>query len=186
MNSSAAFVVANSRDQQRAFSLIELMVTVALLSILMLLAFPAFTEWIQNSRIRTAAEAVQNGLQLARAEAVKRNARVEFALNGATSGWAVRTPPGGTAIQQRAAGDGSGNVVVTTAPAGAVKVIFDGLGRANTTNVDGTAILRTINLDVPVAVLPAVRSRDLRVTIGVDGSIRMCDPSVSGTDSRKC
>lgn len=186
MNPNAAYPVVIPRVRQRGFSLIELMVTVTLLSILMLLAFPAFSEWIQNSRIRTAAEAVQNGLQLARAEAVKRNARVEFALTGTTSGWTVRSPPGGTAIQQRASNQGSANVVTTTGPAGATKVIFDGLGRANTTNADGTGILRTINLDVPVAVLAAARSRDLRITIGVDGAIRMCDPNVADTDPRKC
>ena len=70
------------RRSEHGFSLVELMVTVAVLSLLMTLAVPSFAEWIQNSRIRTAAESIQNGLQVARAEAVRRNARVEFALVG--------------------------------------------------------------------------------------------------------
>ena len=50
----------------RGFTLIEMMVTVVLLSILMALAFPAMNGWIRNSRIRTVADALQNGIRLAR------------------------------------------------------------------------------------------------------------------------
>lgn len=170
---------------RRGFSLIELMITVALLSLLVTMAFPTFTEWIQNSRIRTAAEAIQNGMNLARAEAVKRNTTVEFVLVGSGSGWTVRTATG-TEIQQRSAGNGSSNVTVAVAPNGATTAAFNGFGRTDTGWSGGAAQLRTIDLDVPTSVLAADRSRNLRVTIGVDGAIRMCDPSVSSGDTRSC
>ena len=80
MKSKSFLVNARRCALERGFSLVELMVTVAVLSLLMTLAVPSFNEWIQNGRIRTAAESIQNGLQVARAEAVRRNARVEFAL----------------------------------------------------------------------------------------------------------
>lgn len=75
------------------FTLIELMVTVAVIGILALVAMPAMTDLINNSRVTAQAEEVVSSLQLARAEAVRRNARVTVcagtagACSGSTS-WA--------------------------------------------------------------------------------------------------
>lgn len=179
MKSKSFLVNARRCALERGFSLVELMVTVAVLSLLMTLAVPSFAEWIQNSRIRTAAESIQNGLQVARAEAVRRNARVEFALVGTGGGWVVRFAGGGAAIQARSGSEGAGGVVVSAVPDDATTVVFDGLGRADNT-------LTQIDIDVPTSALPAAQSRDLRITIGT-GGVRMCDPNVSGsTDPRKC
>jgi type IV fimbrial biogenesis protein FimT len=179
MTSKSSSADARWRAFGHGFSLVELMVTVAVLSLLMVLAVPSFTEWIQNSRIRTAAESVQNGVQLARAEAVRRNARVEFALVGTGGGWVVRFAGGGATIQARSGSEGAGGVVLSTVPEDATSVAFDGLGRSDNT-------LTAINVDVPTSALPAAQSRDLRITIGT-GGVRMCDPNVSdSTDPRKC
>lgn len=51
---------------------------------LLAMAAPSFATWIQNMRLRTAAEAIQTGLQLARTEAVKRNTRVNLSLTTTT------------------------------------------------------------------------------------------------------
>lgn len=179
MTSKSSSAGARWRAFGHGFSLVELMVTVAVLSLLMVLAVPSFTEWIQNSRIRTAAESVQNGVQLARAEAVRRNARVEFALVGTGGGWVVRFAGGGATIQARSGSEGAGGVVLSTVPEDATSVAFDGLGRSDNT-------LTAINVDVPTSALPAAQSRDLRITIGT-GGVRMCDPNVSDSrDPRKC
>ena len=66
--------------RQRGFTLIELMVVVAIMGILLSLGIPAFSEWNRNTRIRNQAESVLTGLQIARAEAVKRNRYVRFQL----------------------------------------------------------------------------------------------------------
>ena len=58
------------------FTLIELMIGIAIVAILVVAALPSFGTWIQNTKIRGAAEAALNGLQLARAEAARRNASV--------------------------------------------------------------------------------------------------------------
>lgn len=179
MKSKSFLVNARRCALERGFSLVELMVTVAVLSLLMTLAVPSFAEWIQNSRIRTAAESIQNGLQVARAEAVRRNARVEFALVGTGGGWVVRFAGGGATIQERSGSEGAGGVVVSAVPEDATTVVFDGLGRADNT-------LTQIDIDVPTSALPAAQSRDLRITIGT-GGVRMCDPNVSNSaDPRKC
>ncbi len=64
----------------RGFTLVELMVSVAVLAILMAAGMPAFSQWSQNSQIRTTAGAIHDGLTLARAEAVRRNAAIRFQL----------------------------------------------------------------------------------------------------------
>lgn len=65
---------------QTGFSLIELVVVVSILAVLLALALPSFSEWIRNNQVRSAAESLRDGLQLARSEAVKRNARMRFQL----------------------------------------------------------------------------------------------------------
>lgn len=60
----------------RGFTLVELMVTVAVLGILAVVAVPAMTGMINNSRLRGQAEEVTAALQLARSEAVRRNQRI--------------------------------------------------------------------------------------------------------------
>lgn len=66
------------------FSLIELIIALAVLSVLLALAAPSFKAWISNTKIRTAAEVIQSGLQMARAEAVRRNALISFQLTSST------------------------------------------------------------------------------------------------------
>jgi type IV fimbrial biogenesis protein FimT len=74
----------------RGFTLIELMVSLAVLSVLVAVALPNYAVWVQNSRIRTTAESITSGLTLARSEAIRRNAMVQFNLvNEITSACAL-------------------------------------------------------------------------------------------------
>jgi type IV fimbrial biogenesis protein FimT len=60
----------------RGFSLIELMVSVAILVLVVLIAPPAFDAMLLNSRLTTYANDFVAAAQTARSEAIKRNARV--------------------------------------------------------------------------------------------------------------
>ena len=68
------------RTFQRGFTIIEVMISLAVLGVLISLGAPGFVEWLQNQQIRAAAEATLNGLQVARGEAVRRNTPVRFQL----------------------------------------------------------------------------------------------------------
>lgn len=68
-----------SRSQQ-GMSLIELLVSVSILGILAAIGIPSFQQWVRNSRIRTAAESIQNGLRQARSEAGQRGTNVRFEM----------------------------------------------------------------------------------------------------------
>ena len=73
----------------RGFTLIELMVTVAVLAILLTLATPSFSDFFERYRLRGAADKVVNVLSSARAEAVMRNRDVAIDFKGSGANWCM-------------------------------------------------------------------------------------------------
>lgn len=188
-----------SRHRRSGFSLVELLIGMAITMMAMAWGLPAFMLWLQNSQTRTAAESVQNGLQLARAEAVRRNAVVRFNLTSSTGqvAWSVGcvsvTADCPATIQSRTAAEGTVNARIgistqaipnpvpaghfntaisagTGLPAG---VSFDGVGRVPSANA-GTDITR-----VDVTNTASSSARRMVVTIGTGGQVKMCDPALS-------
>ena len=62
------------------------MIVMTILAILATISFPSFSSLIRDFRVRTAAEGVLNGIQLARTEAIRSNTNVSFTLNGGSRG----------------------------------------------------------------------------------------------------
>ncbi|MDT8410200.1 MAG: GspH/FimT family pseudopilin [Wenzhouxiangellaceae bacterium] len=89
---------------QRAFTIMELMITIVVLAILTTLAVPAFRTFIQNNRLAAQANEMVATFQLARSEALKRGltVRVCSSSDGTScggdwkEGWIVLADPGGT------------------------------------------------------------------------------------------
>ncbi len=184
----------------RGFSLIELIVGMVILGVLLSLAMPGFSNWLRNARVRTAAESVQNGLQLARAEAVRRNTDVRFSLVNTTGStcaldvagpnWVISLdPPAGKCdkpasdtdpriIQSRSGAEGS---TATTLVSGQSSFIFNNLGRLTTpaANIDFKSATGNC-LPEPGTV------RCLRVVVSTGGQIRMCDPALPTGDAQGC
>lgn len=171
-----------TRHTSGGFSLIELAIGLLLISIVTVLAAPAYNVWVQNARIRNGAEGVLNGFQLARAEAVRRNASVQLVFDTGAA-WTITAVANGTEIQKRADTAGSTTVSVTISPGGADRITFNGMGWL-AANDDGSPAITQI--DVASALLSGDEIRPLRVTVGAGGIMKMCDPAVTAGDPRAC
>lgn len=175
------------RHNQRGFSLVELTVALVVVSILVSMAVPSFMTWVQNNQIRTTSESILAGLQLARAEAVRRNTRVQFTLAGASfQNWTVGcvTPIGDlnadgvddcpAVIQSRNSVEGTANAVVAVDN---TTITFAGLGRAN--------LAMTADITNPTGGGCAAANgpmRCSRILVSTGGQVRMCDPAITISD----
>lgn len=193
----------------RGFTIVELMIGLALMAILMALALPSFSGMLRNWKVRATADTITAGLQLARAEAIKRNADVRFALvdnapsaiggstgptySAAETGahWAVFALASGTyeLIDGRANGEGSSaNASATPGSTNKGEIIFDSMGRARELTANGAfAVTSTSGTCASTTDTSGDKVRCLRVVVTPAGSVRMCDPAVSdATDPRIC
>jgi type IV fimbrial biogenesis protein FimT len=176
-------------NRQGGATLIEFMLTFAIMGILVALAVPSFRDWIQNAQVRTATDAITSGLQLARAEAVRRNNPVRFRLpDAAATGWAVeafdRNASTWTRVQQRSADEGTTNVVVNATQS---TIVFLGTGGVSPTPPAAIQI-DVSNPSGGDCVTPAGSGsiRCLRVTVSAGGQVRMCDPGLAAGSAASC
>lgn len=190
---------------QRGVSLIETMIGLVIVSLMLAVGAPSVSAFMQNTHIRNAAEAVQNGLSLARMEAVHRNTNVRFVL-GAGGAWTVGCVTTvadldgdgvvdcPATIQARTAAEGSANatvalseVVASTNAAAASPVItteisFNGMGRVRTLPAGNNAVVNISNPTGGTCAAAGGAMRCLRVVVSTGGQVRMCDPKLTASN----
>jgi type IV fimbrial biogenesis protein FimT len=174
---------------QRGVTLIELMLALVVVAVLLTLGVPSFQAWLQNTQIRTATDALMNGLQTARTEAVRRNRIVYFTLESGTN-WSVvclRCDNNANVILQRREGD-EGSQTARIDSGGRSMVSFSPIGAPMSTNPeDGSLPITTMDITSSVAI-EATALRELRIVISPSGAVRMCDPdpNLPAGDPRRC
>jgi len=169
--------------RQQGFSLIELVVTMAVLVAVSSIAIPAFQSSIGNAQIRTVAESIHSGLQQARMEAIKRNARVKFTLQ-TNSAWQIgcvtQTTTCPSTITQKSATEGSSSN--TTVSADSYTAVFSGFGTRDPATPVGLSVVNITNAQVRNE-----ERRALRVLLAAGGNVKVCDPTVTAVgDTRAC
>jgi type IV fimbrial biogenesis protein FimT len=177
-----------AQKMRNGFSLIELMIVVSILGVTAALAAPSFASWVADTKTRSIAEAIQNGVRLAQGEAVKRSVRVQFVLTNnapiasgvaaSTTGknWVIQTMqranPG--TVDEFLQGASLGTVSSTSlVSASAATVTFNSFGRIIVPTQDVTYTLTNPK-----------GSRSLNVIVSRSGSVRMCDPAFNGTGNQ--
>jgi type IV fimbrial biogenesis protein FimT len=172
-------------DNQRGLTLVELVVAMALMIMLLFLAAPNFTTWINNTRVRTVAEVLQNGVRFAQAEAIRRNRSVVFYLTNAEPSLAAAAVANGpnwgsrtlslfpADVPQFIKGGALSDVAAGVTINGPAAVCFNSAGQQVTVVAEGcAAAVATYD----VARLP-LADRSLRIVVSLGGRVRMCDPN---------
>lgn len=183
-----------SRSFVRGFTMLELMVAVTLAGMMLLAGLPSFTTFLRNAEVRSTAEAIGNGLRLARSEATRLNRPVSFTLaGGGDPGWTINifNPVTGALLQppldQYSKFEVGRSAMVATTPGNAVAVTFNGLGRIVSPSPVATPNLQQID----VRSMVSGEARTLRIYADDLHGIRMCDPdpaikALLPPDARAC
>lgn len=189
---------SNCTRRQCGFTLVELMVTVALIAILLMLAVPSFTTMMRNSRVRSTADALQNGLRTAQNLAIQKNRAVVLSFTNQVpsasssaiangSNWAIhaipRTQGDDLSADERYLMGGllseTAGVVINTHTESAICFSANGrliapastgVSSATCAPVDASAMKR-YDISMPGA------DRSLRVELNFNGRVRLCDPA---------
>jgi len=153
----------------RGFTLIELTVVMAIVSLVLGIGTPAMMEMVQNAKIRSTATQLVSALQMGKSVAIRNNTTSMVSLNPDKS-WTVEAPQGNI-VNQGTIGDVSG---ITAMPSTNV-VTFNSLGSAaNNISIDiaGTAACKQNGGEITC----------LRVEVLAGGAIHACDPDNAGGD----
>ena len=144
---------SRSTHGQRGFTLVELMVVIAVLGIVSVLAAPSFTSSFARNHLRGAAGEAYSDMQFARAEAVQSNGAVDVAFSA--SGYQVTR--GAQVVKSVTFGGG-----VLVSGGSTMTVSFNPV-RATATVANG-----------PLVLSHAASSATLRLTVNALGRPEVC------------
>jgi type IV fimbrial biogenesis protein FimT len=168
------------RSVPKGVSLIETLVALVIVSVLLVAGAPSFASFMQNRKIRNAAQALHSGLSLAKAEAVRRNTIITFTL-GAGAAWALTctNPCNGSDLPSLPAGEISSDIAITSTD---TTLNFTGFGKVSTVLTQGSPAIFVIKKNPPDKCETdggSIRCLHVEVTSG--GQIRSCDPHMPVT-----
>jgi type IV fimbrial biogenesis protein FimT len=170
--------------QVAGYSIVEMVLAVALIALVVGLGAPMFATAVSNMRVRQTAESIRDGLQTARNEAVKRNAAVAFNLTSASGGgWTVTLVSDGSVIRSRSTTEGGNSYV--TASGGVAEIDFNNLGLMTVPAV-ASVTLAVSRPDSGACEADGGSVRCLSVIALAGGQVRMCDPRRASPDPQAC
>lgn len=178
----SAFRQAPLRSDTRGFSLIELLVALAIMSVVLMMVMPNVKTYLLDVKISTAVQSFIDGAQLARTEALRRNVPVTLALTNENRGWAVQTGATGAAVTIASKPAESASVLTVTPDKTSITFNSQGL-----TTETAAVTIKFTPLDANACKKEGGVQRCLNVVVSRGGQVRMCDPAIDTSgDNRKC
>lgn len=175
------------KPRPRGLTLVETMVALAIAAVLLAIAAPDFREGILRARLSTVSMDLVSGIQLARAEAVRQNAKAVFcptvdnlncsSATVAWTGWIVFVDSDGDGARDstepviKAGTIAAGTTVLASSAITAVgRITFgaDGVARA----ADGRTLMTGTVAACVTATRPAENVRDVSLAFGVRTAVR--------------
>jgi type IV fimbrial biogenesis protein FimT len=196
------------RLKHKGFTLVEMMVALTIFLAMVAFSIPSLRGMWQNNQLRSSADSVLSGVQLAKSEAMKRNIRVYFFLTSSLTSacalaadakfWVVsmadpsgkcETAPSATInpriIQIGRLADVTGNVSLTATDSvgdAAYAVGFNGSGFV-APNADSSESVVDFAFDVPKL---GADAHKLRVQVADAGRVKMCSVGAVTGDAKAC
>ncbi len=196
--------------------MVEVLVSVAIVAIVLAIGIPNFSLWMQNTQLRSTAESVLTGLQLARAEAVRQNIRTRFQFanpDGSSCGsmgcWTITTDsltaqgtfPAANQVQSASATESGQNarlgVSAATVASSSCCTTAIAAGTGMATNPLPGVVFNAFGQVVTDASVTRItridttnaataNARRMVIILNSSGMARMCDPSLPAANSRGC
>ena len=161
-----------NRQKNTGFTLLEVMIVVAIIGILAAIAVPSYQDMIERNKLKQAVESLKSDMQFARTEAIKRSQNVVVSrTTGNTGAWCYGLNVAATCD-------------CTTANACSIKTV-SGADFSNVVNMDSaTTNNSTFNFRRGTigaeGVTFSTSKYAARVVFSDVGRVRICTPAVSG------
>lgn len=170
----------------RGFTLIEMMISVAVLIVLVAIVAPSFNHFFDKYRVKRAADTLSSFLINAKSEAIKRNKSVSTVLTGNGATWCAGMTENATCNCTTTSAcqiDGQDRVISSTAYKG-VKL----LGPTTTTapHVFEFKTQRGTVVGNNSVQLESAAGLKLNVVVSLVGRIKLCSPSGSVSGYPSC
>jgi len=162
------------------FTLIELMIVLAIVGVLSAFSLPGFNHWMSNAQLKSVSEILMSGIRSAQSEAVNTGQNVQFVLTnddpatGAASSttgknWLVQSMQmlnPATADALLSAEKMSGQYPAISVLADTAVLSFNEIGRINN-------IAQNVNIELS----HQNTTEKLRISIATTGALRLCNPA---------
>lgn len=173
------------------FTLVELMVTIAVATVLLIIATPSFTDFLDKARLRGVAGNAVDFINAARAQSVKQGRDVNVAFGGSTTAWCIGANAAADPGTPGNAVDPASECNCSTAAASCL--VGGAQSTLDSTSINGVAISaipasftfdNRLGTVMPLGTTTATFSSplkkfDLRLTVTPLGQASLCVPSTS-------
>ena len=170
--------------KHKGFTLIEMMITIAILGIALAIAIPSFTDWLNRKRIDGVANEFASLIQLARSESIKQNKKIFINATRSATDWTLLASTTSSACTALSACDLRSmnlakypKIAISDWVATSKLGISPNLNGANISPIDSLFTFNPATTTDAQSVTFETTGYQLRVQISRTGNTTICTPS---------